>query len=150
MRWRQRKDRMAGEVEDTNGQKWVYSNIVEEHFFSPKNVMRDGESEGDYNGIGEIGSPACGDIMKIWLKIDPKTEKILDFKWKTFGCASAIASTSILSTMAIGRTIDEAYKITPKEIIEELGGLPKRKIHCSVLGDQALRAAIDDYKKNKK
>ena len=140
---------MTGEVREITGKKWIYSDIVEEHFFSPKNVMCEGKNEG-YNWIGEIGSPDCGDIIKIWLKIDPNTEKILDLKWKTFGCASAIASSSILSTMVIGRTIDDAYKITPLEIIKELGGLPKRKIHCSVLGDQALRVAIDNYKNKKK
>lgn len=137
---------MTGKVKDINGQEWVYSNEVEEHFFNPKNVMRDSMDEKQYNGVGEVGSPACGDLMKVWLKIDPKTEKIIDFKWKTFGCASAIASTSILSEIAIGKTLSEAYKITPKQIIEALGGLPKRKIHCSVLGDQALRGAIDDYR----
>ncbi len=140
---------MTGTVKDIDGNDWLYSQKVEDHFFSPRNVMREGMSEDEFNGIGEIGSPACGDLMKVWLKIDPKTEKILDFKWKTFGCASAIASTSILSEMAIGKTIDEAAKITPRDIMEELGGLPKRKIHCSVLGDQALRAAIANYRKSK-
>lgn len=133
-------------IKEINGNEWVYSLKVEEHFFSPKNVMRDESDENNFNAVGEVGSPACGDLMKIWLKINPKTQKITDFKWKTFGCASAIASTSILSEMAIGKTLDKAYQITPKEIIEALGGLPKRKIHCSVLGDQALRAAIDNYR----
>ncbi len=109
--------------------------------------MTDKIRKKDFNGVGEVGSPACGDLMKIWIKVDPKTKKITDLKWKTFGCASAIASTSILSEIAIGMTIDKAYKITPQQITKNLGGLPKRKIHCSVLGDQALRAAIDNYRK---
>lgn len=84
--------------------------------------------------------------MRVYLKIEDN--KIVDFKWKTFGCASAIAATSILSEMAIGMNIDDAYLITANDITEALGGLPKRKIHCSVLGDQALRLAIDNYKKS--
>jgi nitrogen fixation NifU-like protein/NifU-like protein len=136
-------------VQDINGRDWIYSQEVEDNFFTPKNVMKDERNSADYNGMGEIGSPACGDLMRVWIKVDPKTEKILDFKWKTFGCASAIASTSILSQIAIGKTIDEAYKISPSDIATALGGLPKRKIHCSVLGDQALRLAIDNYKQSK-
>ncbi len=90
----------------------------------------------------------CGDVMKMFIKV--KDGKIIDCKWQTFGCASAIASTSMLSTMVIGKTLEEAKKITPKEIVKELGGLPPRKIHCSVLGDQALRAAIEDYESKQK
>lgn len=135
-------------VKDIDGNPWVYSKTVEEHFFHPKNVMTDDLREEDYNAIGEVGSPACGDLMKVWLKI--KDNKITDFKWKTFGCASAIASTSILSEMAVGKMLDEAKKITAQDIVVRLGGLPRRKIHCSVLGDQALRAAIENYcQKNK-
>jgi len=132
------------DIKDKSGRKFIYSQIVEDHFFNPRNVM-DEKKIKNYNAYGEIGSPACGDVMKIWLKIEE--DKIIDFKWKTFGCASAIASTSILSEMAKGMHIDDAYQITAGDITEALGGLPKRKIHCSVLGDQAMRLAIDNYKK---
>lgn len=131
---------------DNVGESWVYSEQVKKHFFSPENFTT--KTPEDYNGAGMVGSPACGDMMKIWIKIDPETEKIKDFKWQTFGCASAIASTSMLSVMATekgGRTIEEALKITPNDIIARLSGLPTRKIHCSVLGDKALEAAINDY-----
>lgn len=131
-------------MKDIDGNEWVYSKIVEDHFFNPRNVMTDDIDENAYDSVGEVGSPACGDLMKVWLKI--KGNRITDFKWKTFGCASAIASTSILSEMAVGKTLAEARKITAQDIVARLGGLPKRKIHCSVLGDQALRAAIENYK----
>jgi len=134
-------------------ESWLYSEEVKEHFFSPKNIMSEAE-EKDFNadGIGMVGSPACGDMMKIWIKVDKKKEKIKDLKWRTYGCASAIAATSMLSVMVLekgGMTLKEAEKITPQDILKRLGGLPVVKVHCSVLGDQALRAAIKDYKKNK-
>jgi len=131
------------EVKEKTGQKFIYSEIVEDHFFNPRNILKQ-EKEKDFDAIGEIGSPACGDVMKVYLKI--RENKIVDFKWKTFGCASAIAATSILSEMAMGMDIEDAYQISAKDITEALGGLPKRKIHCSVLGDQALRKAIDSYR----
>jgi len=134
------------DVKDTGGDGWVYSAKVEDHFFHPRNVMNDKLKENDFDAFGEVGSPACGDVMKIWIKV--KNDKIIDLKWKTFGCASAIAATSILSEMAIGKSLNEAYKITAEDIVRELGGLPKRKIHCSILGDQALRAAIDSWRLN--
>ena len=134
------------DVHDIEGEGFVYSKKVEDHFFHPRNVMSDDLKQGDFDAKGEIGSPACGDVMKIWIKVDKKTDKITDLKWKTFGCASAIAATSVLSEMATGMTLDEAYKITPQDIVKELGGLPRRKIHCSILGDQALRAAIDNFR----
>lgn len=133
------------DVMDLKGKSWAYSRIVEDHFFAPRNVMKDTIDEKKYNAYSEIGAAACGDIMKIWLKI--KDDKITDFKWKTFGCASAIASTSILSEMAIGMNVDDAYNISANDIVEALGGLPKRKIHCSILGDQGLRKAIDNFRK---
>jgi len=133
------------DLQDTDGYEWIYSDKVQEHFFNPKNVMRKNPKKGVYNGYGEVGSPACGDVMKVWIKVDPKTQKVTDFKWKTFGCASAIATTSILSEMVIGMKLDRAFKITAGDIVKKLGGLPRRKIHCSVLGDQALRKAIDSY-----
>jgi NifU-like protein involved in Fe-S cluster formation len=111
--------------------------------------MRHGE-EKDYvfDGFGKVGSPACGDEMAMWLKIDQKKGKIIECRWRTFGCGSAIAATSILSEIITekgGMDLDKAFKITPQDIMHRLGGLPERKIHCSVLGDQALRAAINDY-----
>lgn len=134
-------------------QNWFYSDIVKQHFFNPQNIACDDKmiEEMKPNGIGEVGSPACGDVMKMWLRIeDGKIKKCL---WRTFGCASAIASTSMLSVMVTengGMKVEDALKIKPKDIVDRLGGLPNIKIHCSVLGDQALRAAIEDYKKNKK
>lgn len=135
------------DVMDVKGEGWLYSNIVEDHFFSPRNVMKKGIDPKDFNAYGEVGAMACGDIMKIWLKIE--NDKIVDFKWKTFGCASAIASTSVLSQMAIGMNVDDAYMVSANDIVEALGGLPKRKIHCSILGDQGLRKAIDNYRNTK-
>lgn len=125
--------------------EWIYSKEVEDHFFHPRNVMEEGVDSSEFNAYGEIGSMACGDVMKMWLKID-ENGKIIDCKWKTFGCASAIASTSMLSEMVIGKDIDEAYQIKPQDILIALGGLPKKKIHCSVLGDQALRKAIENFR----
>lgn len=134
------------DVEDITGSEWVYSDKVRKHFFEPQNFTT--KAPDDFNGLGMVGSPACGDMMKVWIKVDPKTEKIKDFKWQTFGCASAIAATSMLSVMVTENsslTVDEALKITPTDIIKRLSGLPARKIHCSVLGDKALKAAINDY-----
>ncbi len=111
----------------------------------------DEEEKFKYNGLGRVGSPACGDEMVIWINVDPKTEQIKDCRWRTFGCGSAIASTSVLSEIITekgGMKIDEALKIKPQDILERLGGLPDRKVHCSVLGDKALQAAINDYFRN--
>lgn len=126
--------------------KWVYSENVKQHFMNPQNILQGDEDAYAADGKGMVGSPACGDMMMILIKTDGK--RIKDFKWKTFGCASAIASTSALSILVTngeGMTLEEAYKVSPEDIIKELGGLPSNKIHCSVLGDKALRAAIDDY-----
>lgn len=128
-------------------QKWVYTNTVKDHFFHPRNFMED-EEVYQASGVGMVGSPACGDMMKIWIKVDPATERITDMKWQTFGCASAIASTSMMSVIVTengGMTIEDARKLRPQDIMERLGGLPVRKVHCSVLGDKALRSAINDY-----
>lgn len=140
------------------GDSWIYTKEVKEHFFKPKNILLEDPKEARYDGVGMVGSPACGDVMRVWLKIDPKTDRIKEFKWRTFGCASAIAATSILSVMVTepqvrqesrkkvkGMKIDDALKIRPQDIIKRLGGLPDRKIHCSVLGDKALRAALNDW-----
>lgn len=135
---------------DDQGEAWLYSDIVKDHFFNPRNLLVNGQEEGfEADGMGRVGSPACGDEMVIWIKVDPKTKKITDCKWQTFGCGSAIASTSMLSEMVLengGMTIEQALKIRPQDILERLGGLPARKVHCSVLGDQALRAAIEDWR----
>ncbi len=125
---------------------WFYSEKVKDHFFNPRNFAD--KNPDDYNGLGMVGSPACGDMMKIWIKVDPKTDRIKECKWKTFGCASAISSTSMLSVMVSegeGMKIEDALKIKPQDIIARLDGLPARKFHCSVLGDKALRAALNDY-----
>jgi len=136
-------------VSPDNSESWVYTKNVKDHFFNPRNFLTtDLEGKIKYNALGMVGSAACGDMMKIWLLIDEKTEKIKDAKWQTFGCASAIASTSMLSVMITekgGMKVEDALKIKPQDIMERLGGLPNRKIHCSVLGDKALQSAINDY-----
>jgi len=139
----------GAKIRDTHGGSWLYSDIVKDHFFNPRNILKHGEEEQyEADGIGRVGSPACGDEMVLWLKIDSKTERITDCRWQTFGCGSAIASTSMLSVMLTengGMTLTNALKIKPQDIMERLGGLPARKIHCSVLGDKALRAAVNDW-----
>lgn len=124
---------------------WDYTDTLKEHFFNPRNVLTVPEEEYKADGIGEVGNIKCGDMMKIYIKVDDATETITDLKWKTYGCASAIGSTSMLSEMVIGKSIDYAVHVTPKDIAEALGGIPDQKFHCSVLGDKALRAAIEDY-----
>lgn len=127
---------------------WFYSDMVKSHFFDPQNYLDRDPEEGEFDAIGKVGSPACGDELRVWLKVDPKTEKILEFKWKTFGCGSAIASTSMTSVMVTengGMTLQESRSIKPQLIMERLGGLPQRKFHCSVLCDKALRDAVNDY-----
>ncbi len=128
--------------------EWVYSEKVREHFQNPKNILWD-ENAFDADGRGEIGNAVCGDMMVMWIKVNKDNQTITDCKWKTYGCASAIASTSALSEMVKGMKLTDAYKLKPQDIMKELDGLPNNKIHCSVLGDKALRTAIDDYyKKN--
>ena len=124
-------------------EEWVYTNIVKDHFVNPRNVLLEAENTWPCDGRGKTGSPACGDEMLILIRV--KADVISDIRWKTYGCASAIASTSIMSEAVKGLTLEKAYKIKPSDIVERLGGLPDNKIHCSVLGDKALRAAIDDY-----
>lgn len=129
------------------GTSWLYSDIVKEHFFNPQNMLLD-DSEYTCDGIGVVGSPACGDMMAVWIHVDEATKRISKCVWRTFGCASAIASTSMMSVMATengGMTLQEAKRLTPEAILERLGGLPDRKYHCSVLGHQALREAVLDY-----
>jgi len=140
------------DIRSQDGSGWLYSDIVKDHFFNPRNFMHYGEEEKfKFNGMGRVGSPACGDEMVLWIWVDPKLEKIKDCRWRTFGCGSAIASTSVLSEMIKekgGMNVAEALKIRPQDILERLGGLPDRKIHCSVLGDKALQAAVNDYFRN--
>jgi len=122
---------------------WLYSDTVKEHFTHPRNVLMEGEASFPSDGRGQTGNIKCGDQMLMLLKI--KDDVIIDVRWKTYGCASAIASTSMLSEIIKGMSIKDAYCIKPEDLVEKLGGLPDYKIHCSVLGDKALRAAIDDY-----
>ncbi|MEK7665509.1 MAG: iron-sulfur cluster assembly scaffold protein [Patescibacteria group bacterium] len=129
-------------------QSWFYSDMVKQHFFHPQNFLDHDLDPSEYNAIGKVGSPACGDELRVWLLIDPQTERIQRFRWKTFGCGSAIASTSMTSVMMTengGMTLTKAREIKPIDIMNRLGGLPARKFHCSVLCDKALRDAINDF-----
>lgn len=122
----------------------VYSQKVMEHFMNPRNV---GEIE-NADGVGEVGNPVCGDMMTFYIKV--KNNHLEDVKFKTFGCGAAIAVSSMVSEMAKGKTLEEAMKITPQLVAQELEGLPKQKFHCSNLGAQALHKAIEDYLGKKK
>ena len=126
------------------GNDWVYSETVKEHFLNPRNFLMGDESKFDYDAVGLVGNPICGDQMKMFIKV--KDGRISDVRWKTYGCASAIASTSALSEIAKGKTLDEAMKISAEDIDEYLGKLPKHKFHCSVLGHDALKDAISNYR----
>ena len=118
-----------------------YSEKVMDHFMNPRNV---GEIDGA-DGIGEVGNPACGDMMRLYLKIEEG--RVRDAKFRTFGCGAAIASSSMLTEMIKGKTVDEARAITNQQVAEALDGLPAVKIHCSVMAEQAVKSALDDYVK---
>ena len=119
----------------------AYSEKVMDHFLHPRNI---GEIP-DASGIGNVGNPVCGDIMRLYIKVEGG--KIIDVKFKTFGCGAAISTSSMVTEMVKGKTIEEALTITNKAVAEALGGLPAIKMHCSVLAEEALKSAIEDYKK---
>ncbi len=121
----------------------AYSEKVMEHFMHPRNV---GEIE-DADGVGSVGNPVCGDMMTFYIKV--ADGRLADVKFKTFGCGAAIAVSSMVSEMAKGKTLDEAKQITNRMVADELGGLPANKMHCSNLGADALRAAIEDYERKR-
>jgi len=126
-----------------------YTEKVMEHFRNPRNM---GEIE-NADGFGKVGNPVCGDLMFMYIKVaknDKDEEIIEDIKFKTFGCGSAVATSSMITEMAKGLTLEEAYKITRQDVADELEGLPPIKMHCSNLAADALKAAIEDYKKKKK
>jgi len=122
----------------------VYNEKVMDHFMNPRNV---GEIA-DADGVGEVGNPVCGDMMTFYIKV--KDDHLEDVKFKTFGCGAAIAVSSMVSEMAKGKTLEEAKKITPRAVADQLEGLPKQKFHCSNLGAQALNKAINNYQSQKK
>lgn len=122
-------------------EKTMYSEKVLDHFTNPRNV---GEIE-DADGVGEVGNAKCGDIMKIFLKIDD--DIITDIRFKTFGCGAAIATSSMATEMIKGKSVDEALTLTNKAVVEALDGLPSQKVHCSVLAEEAVKSAIADYYK---
>jgi len=132
------------------GTDWFYTPEVKKHFMTPVKFLKDEKEIKKFNGHGKVGNMKCGDMMEMWIKVEK--DKIKDVRWRTFGCASAIASTSMLAEMLTekgGMTLDKANKLSGKDIMDRLGGLPAIKIHCSVLGDQALREAINDYENKK-
>ena len=151
-------------INQHTGEKWYYSDIVKDHFFHPRNLLLERpKNEDEFDAHGMVGSPSCGDMMEMWMKVCPvgraaaDTEviakqahevRVTDLKWKTLGCASAIAATSMFSVMLTengGLTLGEALKIRPQDVMMRLGGLPNRKIHCSVLADKAFQKTANDY-----
>ena len=121
----------------------MYNETVLKHFRAPHNM---GEIKNP-DAVGEVGNPVCGDVMKVTMKIDKKTKIIKDIKFKTFGCVSAIACSSVTTDLVKGKTVDEARKIGKKEVVDALGELPPIKIHCSILSSDAIKKALDEYEK---
>lgn len=121
----------------------IYSEKVMEHFMNPRNM---GEIH-DADGVGEVGNPVCGDLMTIYIKV--KDNVITDIKFKTFGCGAAIATSSMVTELVKGKTIEDALKVTNKDVAEELDGLPPIKMHCSLLAEEGIKTAIEDYHKRK-
>ncbi|MBN1946898.1 MAG: iron-sulfur cluster assembly scaffold protein [Bradymonadales bacterium] len=134
-----------GDLEASFGPILYYNEIVIEHFTHPRNVGELDESETD--GFGLVGDPFCGDQMKLWIAVGK--DKITKIAFKSFGCPGAIATSSMLTALAEGKTIEEARRITDDDVIEALGGIPERKRHCSLLGVRALHAAIDDWERRR-
>ena len=121
----------------------LYSEKVMDHFRNPRNL---GKME-DADGVGEVGNAKCGDIMRMYIKVDPETQVITDVKFNTFGCGSAIAASSMATEMINGKPVDEDLQLSNKAVVEALDGLPAQKIHCSVLAEEAVQAAVEDYRK---
>lgn len=119
----------------------LYSDKVMDHFHHPRNV---GKFD-DPDGVGTVGNPVCGDVMKLYIKV--KDNRIVDARFQTFGCGAAIATSSMVTELVKGKTLDEAITLSNKEVVEALDGLPPAKMHCSLLGEEALKAAIEDYRK---
>lgn len=119
----------------------LYTDTVMDHFLHPRNV---GEIA-DADGVGEVGNTKCGDIMRMYIQVDPETQVITDVKFNTFGCGSAIATSSMATEMIKGKPVSEALQLTNRAVVEALDGLPAHKLHCSVLAEEAVRAAIRDY-----
>ena len=119
----------------------LYSDKVMDHFQNPRNV---GKME-NADGIGEVGNAKCGDIMRMYIKVDPKTQVITDVKFNTFGCGSAIATSSMATEMIKGKSVEDALELSNQAVVEALDGLPTHKIHCSVLAEEAVKAAVKDY-----
>ncbi|MFX1511747.1 MAG: iron-sulfur cluster assembly scaffold protein [Promethearchaeota archaeon] len=122
----------------------MYSQKVIEHFTNPRNILKDEADIEKISGLGKVGNPTCGDLMWIYIDVD-ENDTIKDIKFKTFGCAAAIATSSMVTEMAKGKTIQEAYKLTRRDVADELDGLPPVKLHCSNLAADGLHRAIEDY-----
>lgn len=131
--------------ENPNGPVLFYNEVVLDHLRNPRNA---GEmNRGEFSGFAEIGDPSCGDMLKLWIRVE--SEKIVDIKFKTFGCPGAISTSSMLTVLAKGRSIGDAKKLTDDEVVLALHGIPERKKHCSLLGVTALHKAIQDYEKKR-